>query len=455
MACALRVLRTAAFSPALNKIAFAAGEDERNLEISRRTLTTGRVRTLPSHQNPILALSFSSDGSKIASSCAFSIRLWDAETGRSKAPIKSNLDVHGHWSKPDSAKAIAPVFSPDGCSLAAPILSSNTSPRRVGLWDVASGVRITDDSLADDLNLYAMYFTPGGESCYVLSHHDKLCAPGSEEPNLSWDGQESSGSSISTPVFESNTSPVAAMKVLDQKVLMAVGFSQGRIKIRGTKTSEVKGTLQGYRGPTALAFSVDGGVQAAEYTITPAEKKLYKAWESASKKELPDSSAKGADLFHQENNSAPSLAGEEKSASNMHMEVRNGNHWATVGGLPVVLIPPQWTYLAEDDVSSVLDIAGIGSLTSVTTALAGGRYATLKCDFSKMGFLEQDGAPPRQGVKDAPGQKNNEKGGARKDGAVRTKLASALGSGRPAGAGKKPGVKVANNPEEKSDQGDA
>ena len=100
------------------------------------------IATLEGHSNPVTSLSFSPDGSRLASgSYDETVRLWDGATG---VPI---VALRGH---PGAVTSLS--FSPDGSQL-----NSGSDDNVIRLWDCATGAPIAT-------------FKGHPQSVYFLSH---------------------------------------------------------------------------------------------------------------------------------------------------------------------------------------------------------------------------------------------------------------------------------------------
>jgi len=140
------------FSPDSKRIIAADGNDIKVLDAS----SGKKLMTLSGHDKAIWALSYSPDGTRIASAgLDKTVRIWNANTG---SEIRT---LRGHGDSPLMADFISPVasvaFSPDG-----KLVASGSYDYTVKLWDVETGAELmTIDKHSSLVNDVA--FSPDGK----------------------------------------------------------------------------------------------------------------------------------------------------------------------------------------------------------------------------------------------------------------------------------------------------
>ena len=189
------------------------------------------IATLDGHSEPVTSISFSPDGSRLASgSYDKTVRLWDGSTG---LPIAT---LNGHS---ESVTSIS--FSPDGFRLA-----SGSYDKTVRLWDGASGVLIA--TLEGHLILP---FSPDGSEP----------ASGLDD-NIArlWDG--STGAPIAT--LEGHSQSVSSLLFSPDGSRLASGLYDETVTLWDCVTGVPISTLVGHSGyVTFLSFSPDGSQLAS------------------------------------------------------------------------------------------------------------------------------------------------------------------------------------------------
>ena len=145
-------------------------------------VASGReIAVLEGHTHWVRSLSFSPDGTTLASSSENSVRLWDVASGRETAVLE------GHT---DRVRSVS--FSPDGTTLA-----SGSWDETVRLWDVASG-RETVILEGHTDGVHSLSFSPDGTTL----------ASGSEDGTvLLWDMTPYIGPATPTAIHTPETVP--------------------------------------------------------------------------------------------------------------------------------------------------------------------------------------------------------------------------------------------------------
>ena len=116
------------------------------------------LQQLKGHDNYVLSVAFSPDGSKIVSgSSDKTIRVWDASTGVEMLP-----PLRGHDSWVESV-----AFSPDGSKIV-----SGSRDNTIRVWDASTGVEMLPPLRGHDDWVESVAFSPDG-SKIVSRSHDK------------------------------------------------------------------------------------------------------------------------------------------------------------------------------------------------------------------------------------------------------------------------------------------
>ena len=234
------------------------------------------VATLEGHTDRVTSVSFSPDGSLLASGGGRkdpTVRLWDVETRAEVATLR------GHTSD-----VLSVSFSPDGATLA-----SGSRDGTVQLRDVATGNLLT--KLEDHTgSIYSVMFSPDGANLVSgatdgtvlsrdlktgnaagLSGHTSLnsTAFSPDGPILAagypdgtirlWDA--ATMARIAT--LDEHTSGVSTVSFSTDGALLASGSWDRTVRLWDVKNQELAGTLEGHRGGvTAVSFSPDGATLA-------------------------------------------------------------------------------------------------------------------------------------------------------------------------------------------------
>jgi Tol biopolymer transport system component len=207
--------------------------------------TGGQRAVLRSHSQPVYAVAFSPDGTRLASGGGSvetgedsAIRLWDVTSGSQTA------ELQGH-----SAPVTALVFSPDGTRLASASLDDS-----VRLWDVISATPGSVLSIHTQ-PVRAVAFSPDGAV---------LASAGDDTNVIVWDT-----ANATQTVLEGHTAPVHTLVFSpDGSVLVSAGGAENgtndnSLRFWNLATGEQLPPLDSYGGPPeaviqVMALSPDG-----------------------------------------------------------------------------------------------------------------------------------------------------------------------------------------------------
>ncbi|EIN03656.1 hypothetical protein PUNSTDRAFT_139370 [Punctularia strigosozonata HHB-11173 SS5] len=207
--------------------------DEAMMQIKR--IFTGRLlKAVEGHTNIVCSVSFSPDGSQIASgSNDNTIRIWNTDTGKE---IREPLRGHTDWVRSVS-------FSPDGKRLA-----SASYDKTVRLWDVQTGQQIGQPLKGHTSLVLCVAFSPDGNR--IVS--------GSEDKTLQlWDAQ--TGQAIGEPL-RGHYSRVLSVAFSPDGKNIASGSSDRTIRLWDAETGEPVGDpLRGHDSSVlSVAYSPVG-----------------------------------------------------------------------------------------------------------------------------------------------------------------------------------------------------
>ena len=207
-------------------------------------VATGQIiSTLSGHTDGVSSVSFSPDGSSIASaSWDDRVKLWDVATGTN---IATFIDDPLYRGVPSLS------FSPDGTTLA-----SGSADGTIELWDVATGTNIAtfaESHPAGRFVFSSLSFSPGGSTL----------ASGSLGGMVElWD--VATGTNIATLVAVPKWASIMSVSFSPDGSTLASGLRNGMIELWDVATGQKLATFTGHTdGVSSVSFSPDGSTLAS------------------------------------------------------------------------------------------------------------------------------------------------------------------------------------------------
>ncbi|KAI1124256.1 WD40-repeat-containing domain protein [Nemania abortiva] len=193
------------------------------------------LQTLDGHTDSISSVTFSPDGTVIASASADNtIQLWSPTTGECLLQA-----LEGHT---NSVRSVA--FSPDGG-----VIASGSNDKTIRLWSTTTGECLQTLNGHNNF-VFSVTFSPDGAIIASQSEDAvRLCS-------------SITGECLQT--LEGHTDLVTSVAFSPDGTVIASGFKDRTIRLWSTTTGEYLQALEGHTDwVTSVAFSPDGGVMAS------------------------------------------------------------------------------------------------------------------------------------------------------------------------------------------------
>jgi WD40 repeat protein len=219
-----------------------------------------RLRTFSGHTGPVLSVSFSPDGQRLASASAETgkpgeVKVWDAATGQEALTIKGT--------------GTCVAFSPDGKRLA------SNCDKTVRVWDAATG-QLTKTLEGHTETVHSVAFSPDGKRLASAGGE-----PGKPGEVKVWDAQTGQG----ILSLKGHTKWVSSVAFSPDGRRLASASGDQTVKVWDTASGQLTHTLQGHTNAVlGVAFSPDGQRLASASGGLDIQGRPYgelKVWEAA------------------------------------------------------------------------------------------------------------------------------------------------------------------------------
>jgi dipeptidyl aminopeptidase/acylaminoacyl peptidase len=225
--------------------------------------TGEEIHTLKGHTKEVSSVSFSPDGTRIASgSHDQTIRLWDAATGEEIHTLKGHTKVAIRFEKYEGSSV---SFSPDGTRIA-----SGSNDRTIKLWDASTGEELhTLKGHTGDVR--SVSFSPDGTRI----------ASGSFDSTIRlWDAV--TGEELHTLKGHRSSNWVWSVSFSPDGTRIASGSTDDTIRLWDAATGEELHTL---KGPTGWVYSVSFSPDGTRIASGSGDKTI-RLWDAATGEEI-------------------------------------------------------------------------------------------------------------------------------------------------------------------------